>query len=518
MPVLVYPILLLPLAAALFIGVGLLCGRLQGDKGERLVASVARGAIYLSFLLALLLPGLTGTDRGAVYVLDTATWLASGEFTLQIAFVAGGLHTWLCVLFALLFVVVFRFASQYIHVEAGFQRFFFFMCLFAFAMYLLVLSANAVLTFVAWELAGICSWLLIAYNFRRAQAAANGTRIFIIQRCGDAAFLLGIVLLLLWTGSADWYALAGNVAGLGDTRITLLAVSFALAAFVKSGQFPFTPWLFRAMEGPTPSSAVFYGAVMVHAGVYLVLLLEALFARSGFASGLLIVVGSLTCLYGVLIGRSQTDIKSSLACATSCQTGLMFVECGLGWWDLAFWHLCANAVLQCYLFLSSPSILHNARDVPVPAVRARWPWLRMASLQQGWLDPLLDWAVVRPVQRLAHDLTWFEVQVLDPLVGTPAPLVQRVATLLQQEEGRIGARLENDHDSFAHGSGLAGKLTEVVATLSNWFEERFILQGVGRDMISLGRFLGHAANRFEQLLLRPRYLVMFVLITLLVTL
>lgn len=512
-----WPVLLLPLLAALGIGAGLLSGNLRQGRGEDVTARLALGSIYLAALFALLLPGVfVGT---AVVQQDIGfSWLQSGSIDISIGFVTGGMHSRVVLLFALLFVVVFRFARPYMHSEAGFHRFFFFLCLFAFAMFLLVLGANALLGFVAWELAGISSWVLIAYTYKRSQAAENATRVFLIQRTGDAGFLMALTLMLLWTGSADWYALGASVGQLGELQLHLLALGFLLAAFVKSAQFPFTLWLFRAMEGPTPSSAVFYGAVMVHAGVFLVILLQPLLERSFIAMGLLVSVGTASAIYGLVVGRSQTDIKASLACATVSQTGLMFVECGLGLWDLALWHMGAHAIVRCFLFLRSPSILHNAHNLPLQPTRAPARWLQAASIQQGWLDPLLDWAVVRPVERLAQDLAWFEARILDPLMGTPAPVVRRMSTLLQQEEQRIGARLDNLHDSFEHGSGLAGKLTELVAALSQWFEERFILQGVGRDMISLGRFLGHAANRFEQLLLRPRYLVMFILVTLLVAL
>jgi len=514
MPHFAHVIPLLPLLAAILIGAGLLTGRLCRVEHEAFTAAVAQGSIYLAALLAMLLPGLT-TGTVPVYA-GGLTWFQSGEFSLDIAFAAGGMHTWLCVVFALVFVVVFRFAPQYMHREAGFHRFFFFLSLFAFAMFLLVLSASAVTTFVGWEVAGISSWCLIAYNYKRTQAAANATRVFLIQRAGDAGFLLGLTLMLLWLGNADWLSLRESAATLSTLQATLLALAFLLPACIKSAQFPFTPWLFRAMEGPTPSSTVFYGAVMVHAGVILLLLLQPVFERSLLAQILLVVIGALTALYGWLVGRSQTDIKSSLACATATQAGLMFLECGLGLWQLALWHLLAHAVVRCFLFLRSPSILHNAHNLPVPPQTAPAAWLKAASLQQFWLDPLLDWALLRPARRLAQDLTWFENQVLDPLMGTPAPVVRRMSSLLQQREGSIGARLDNEDDSFAQGSGLAGKLTEWVAVFSQWFEERFILQGVGRDMISLGRHLGHAANRFEQLLLRPRYLVVFILITLLV--
>jgi len=513
MEALVYPILLLPLLAALLIGTGLLSGRLRGVEHERFTAGIAKGAVYLAAVCAFLLPGISSPQQALPS--GVLPWLQSGEISLSLSFVSAGMHSWLCLVFALLFVVVFRFATQYMHREAGFHRFFFFLCLFVFAIFLLVLSASALTSFVAWELAGISSWCLIAYNYRRAQAAANATRVFLIQRAGDAGFLLGLTLMLLWLGSDSWLELRAGVATLSPLQATLLALAFLLPACIKSAQFPFTPWLFRAMEGPTPSSAVFYGAVMVHAGVILVLLLQPLFERSLLAQVLLLVIGGLTALYGYLVGRSQTDIKTSLGCATVTQIGLMFLECGLGLWHLALWHLLAHAILRCFLFLRSPSILHNAHTLPIRPAAAP-TWLKTASLQQFWLDPLLDWALLRPARRLAQDLTWFENQVLDPLMGTPGPVVRRMSSLLQQREGSIGARLDNQDDSFAQGSGLAGKLTEWVAVLSQWFEERFILQGVGRDMISLGRHLGHAANRFEQLLLRPRYLVVFILVTLLV--
>jgi NADH:ubiquinone oxidoreductase subunit 5 (subunit L)/multisubunit Na+/H+ antiporter MnhA subunit len=514
MPHLAHVIPLLPLLAAVILGIGMLSGRLCRVEHEGFTAGVAKAAIYLAAVLALLLPDWSAPAEpvraGAL------VWFRSGDFTFAASFASGGLHSWLCLVFALLFVVVFRFATQYMHREAGYHRFFFFLCLFAFASFLLVLSASTVTAFVAWEVAGISSWGLIAYNYRRAQAAANATRVFLLQRAGDAGFLLGLTLLLLWLGSADLFSLGTSVAALTTMQATLVALAFLLPACIKSAQFPFTPWIFRAMEGPTPSSTLFYGAVMIHSGVILLLFLQPVFERSLPAQFLLVVIGALTALYGYIVGRSQTDIKTSLGCATVTQTGLMFVECGLGLWHLALWHLLAHAIVRCFLFLRSPSILHHAHNLPVAPEDTPAGWLKTASLQQFWLDPLLDWALLRPVRRLAQDLTWFENHVLDPLMGSPGPVVRRMSSLLQQREGSIGSRLDNTDDSFAQGSGLAGKLTDWVALLSQWFEERFILQGVGRDMISLGRHLGHAANRFEQLLLRPRYLVVFILITLLV--
>lgn len=134
-------------------------------------------------------------------------------------------------------------------------------------MLLLVLSGNAVGTFIGWEIAGLCSYLLIAYYYERPVAAQNATRVFVTNRIGDAAFLLGIGLSYAWAGDVNWARLTSASAQLSTGQATVIALCFAVAACVKSAQIPFTPWLARAMEGPTPSSAIFYGAVMVHAGL-----------------------------------------------------------------------------------------------------------------------------------------------------------------------------------------------------------------------------------------------------------
>ena len=197
----------------------------------------------------------------------------------------------------------------------------------------------------------------------------------------------------------------------------------------------------------------------------------------------------------------------------------MFLECGLGFWQLASWHLCAHAIVRSYLFLTAPSLIHNVHDnpvKPVASVIAGLRWAYIASLQRFWLDQLTDWTLVRPVRRLAHDLSYFDDHVVDQMMGVPAPAIRTIASLAQLEEKMLGALLDNEDDEFAQGSGVAGKLTEWFAAIMHWFEDRFVLRGIGKDALHYGRKLGHAANKFEQLILRPRYLVLFVFITLLV--
>ncbi len=510
---------LLPLLAASCIGVLHLFDILEGEKSERITARIAQTSIALSCLLALV---LLGTDLFAKNndVFIVGEWLKVNDLSIQIRFFTHGFSVKLAALFSILLFIVTRFAVNYMHREAGFHRFFFILSLFSAAMLMLVLSANAVGTFVGWEIAGLCSYLLIGYMYDRQTATQNATRVFITNRIGDAGFIAGIGLSYLWVGNTNWLEIGNNLAGqLSNQQAELCALCFALAAFVKSAQLPFSPWLARAMEGPTPSSAIFYGSVMIHAGVYLLFLIQPLLAHAPLVSTLIAIVGLLTAIYATVVGLTQTDIKSSLIFATSGQLGLLFLECGLGFWELASWHIAAHATVRAYQLLTAPSLLVNIANNPIKPVNAylaKNTRFYTYALQRFWLEPLTDLIIVKPVQRLAGDLNYFDKHILDKLMGSPAPAIRAVSSLAQAEEQKIGAHLNNTDDSFAQGSGLAGCVTQWSAACLHWFEESFVLRGVSKDAIDYGRHLGRIANQIELMLLKPRYLALFVFITLLV--
>jgi NADH:ubiquinone oxidoreductase subunit 5 (subunit L)/multisubunit Na+/H+ antiporter MnhA subunit len=506
----------LPLLAAFSIGGLHFAGWINGEAGEKTSSRIAITAISLALLIS-----LAGLATGSTEVYDYGTWLHVSKIIIGFKLFTGGFNLALASLFAVLLLVVMRFSVNYMHREAGFHRWFFTLSLFAAAMLLLVLSANAVFTFIGWEIAGVCSYWLIAYAYDRPIAAHNATRVFVTNRIGDGGFLLAIGLAFSWLESADWAAINSGAVDLEQADATRLALCFALAAFAKSAQIPFSPWLARAMEGPTPSSALFYGGVMIHAGVFLLIQLQGLFQQAPLAMTVLVAVGALTTLYSVFVGLTQTDIKSAHSFAISAQLGLMFVECGLGFWQLASWHLAAHAVVRCYLLLTSPSILYNSQGrtvKPVAPILANCRWAFIASLQRAWLEVALDWAALKPVQQLAKDMSYIDDHLIDPCFTAPASAIKTAAELAHSEEQKIGANLQSELDQFAQGSGLAGKLTQWTAVALHWFEQHFILYGIGRDSIQLGRRLGHAANHLEQLLLRPRYITLFVLISLLVAL
>lgn len=509
---------LLPFIAAAVIGIGNLSGFLSGEAGESKTASIATWANVLSCFLALALLGgdLMGRNTG---LFSVGQWLGSHDLNIQVTFITTGFPVVVAALFSILLVVVTRFSINYMHREAGFHRFFFIISLFSSAMLLLVSCGNAVGTFIGWEIAGLCSYLLIAYAYDRPVATLNATRVFVTNRIGDAGFILGIGLSYLYADSINWSNLNGVAPQLTTGTVTVIALCFAVAAFAKSAQLPFTPWLARAMEGPTPSSAVFYGAVMIHAGIFLIILLQPLFEQAPFVMGLLAVVGLMTAVYSFIVGLTQTDVKSSLSFAISGQLGLMFLECGLGFWQLASWHLCAHAVVRGYQVLTAPSLMHNVLGNPVkPVARdiAELRWAYVASLQRFWLDPIADRVLIRPTYGLAKDLDYFDDHIVDRIMGAPAPAGRAISSLAQLEEKVLRAQLGDDAGKFGRGNGWAARFLEWIAGIMSWFEERLVLQGIGMDAIDMGRQLGYFANKFEKLILKPRYLVLFVFTALLV--
>src|SRR5690606_30610786 len=254
---------------------------------------------------------------------------------------------------------------------------------------------------------------------------------------GVAGFVLGIGLSFFYADAVNWDDLNNIATQLSMPTATVIALCFTIAAFCKSAQLSFSPWLARAMEGPTPSSAIFYGAVMIHSGVFLVIMLQPLIEQAPFVMILLAVTGFFTAAYSFIVGWTQTDVKSSLCFAITGQIGLMFMECGLGLWELAVWHLGAHAIVRCYHVLTSPSFMANVHGSPVKALSPHLQkirWLYIASIQRFWLDPITDRVLTRPVKGLGEDLNFFDDYVIDRAMGDPVSSSRSISTLTQLEE------------------------------------------------------------------------------------
>jgi formate hydrogenlyase subunit 3/multisubunit Na+/H+ antiporter MnhD subunit len=504
---------LFPLAAAGWLALQALFAGNKGEERERQTALLSQGAALLSLLLLLLIAADSLLQGHTPDQILATSWFVSGDFQVNVSFMLDSLGLGMSILVAFISLITLRFSANYMHREAGFQRFFIILCLFTSAMLLIVMGGNPVVVFVGWELAGVSSYLLIGYALERPTAAINASRAFITNRIGDAGFILGIFLVYHWIGDLEWPILFSTLDSVPQLYLDLMLVGFLIAALAKSALVPFSSWIARALEGPTPSSAVFYGSLMVHAGVYLILRLQPLFESAPLMMDVLLLFGILTALYGYLVSLVQTDVKSLLMFSTTAQVGLMFIACGLGLFSLAAWHLAAHAIWRAYQFLSAPGHMHHmSRPTrPVPEWLMRQRWLYTAAINRFWLDPLGDFLLTRPTRALAQETQSFDERVIVPLVGLPAR--SNAVTSLADWESRKRGFSRLAEGDMGLGEGVAGRFFESLANRLHWFEEQLVLKGGGEGLINFIQRIGVHLQKVETLLGHPRYLLLLIMAT-----
>jgi NADH-quinone oxidoreductase subunit L len=255
------------------------------------------------------------------------------------------------------------YSTGYMAHEGGYYRFFGYLNLFMFSMLTLILANNYVLLFVGWEGVGLCSYLLIGFYFHRKSASDAANKAFIVNRIGDAGFLLGMFFIAWIFGSLQFtkvttLARAGNLSPETLTYITAATLLLFVGACGKSAQLPLYIWLPDAMEGPTPVSALIHAATMVTAGVYMVARSNALFVLAPTSMKTVAIVGALTAIFAASIGLVQNDIKRVLAYSTVSQLGYMFLALGVGAFAAGVFHVFTHAFFKALLFLGSGSVIH----------------------------------------------------------------------------------------------------------------------------------------------------------------
>ncbi len=296
-------------------------------------------------------------------------WIPAGAFTIDVAFFVDALTACLLIVVTTIGMLVHVYSIGYMSHDGGYWRFFAYLNLFMFSMLLLVLADSFLVVFVAWELVGLCSYLLIGYWYRKPTAALAAKKAFIVNRVGDVGFALGIMAVFVSTGTLnirDSMAILidPSTAANGALAVPLPVIALLLfaGAVGKSAQFPLHVWLPDAMEGPTPVSALIHAATMVNAGVYLVARLNPIF---GAVPGVMVVVaaiGIFTAILAASIAFTQTDIKRVLAYSTLSQLGYMFAALGVGAWIAAVFHLMAHGFFKGLLFLDSGSVIHAVHE------------------------------------------------------------------------------------------------------------------------------------------------------------
>jgi NADH-quinone oxidoreductase subunit L len=307
-------------------------------------------------------PLLPGSEDSHGYVMTVFTWIPAGAFQVDVGFVVDSLTACLLIVVTTIGLLVHVYSIGYMSHDPGYWRFFAYLNLFMFSMLLLVLASNFLVVFVAWELVGLCSYLLIGFWYRKRSAALAAKKAFIVNRVGDVGFVLGIMLIFVSLGTLDIREVIERIGELDGTTITIIALLIFAGAMGKSAQFPLHVWLPDAMEGPTPVSALIHAATMVNAGVYLVARTNPIFAYAPSALVIVAGIGIFTAILAASIAMTQTDIKRVLAYSTLSQLGYMFAAFGVGAWTAAIFHLMTHGFFKGLLFLDSGSVIHAVHE------------------------------------------------------------------------------------------------------------------------------------------------------------
>ena len=344
------------------------------DKRGRIASKIALGALFISCVMALAALACSLAPK-EVEAFAPVTWFTYGDVSLKVGLLLDPLSASMAAMVTFVAFWIFVYSTGYMADEKRYGRFFGFLSLFCGAMLMVVLSNSLLLLFMAWELVGLASYLLIGFYFEKPSAAAAAQKAFITTRVGDMAFFLGMIWLYSHSGTLLFYdhgnglLESGALASLaGTTTIGGLTVSAAagllllVGAMGKSGQVPLHTWLPDAMEGPTPVSALIHAATMVAAGVFMVARTHPIFANGGGLTVPLTAcawVGGITALYAALVAVAQTDFKRILAYSTVSQLGFMMVALGTGGVAAGMLHLICHAFFKALLFLSAGSVIHG---------------------------------------------------------------------------------------------------------------------------------------------------------------
>jgi NAD(P)H-quinone oxidoreductase subunit 5 len=440
-----------PLLLMALLGVPSLLDRKPSEEftGKACSVAIATGLVCAVAVLALML-----IDGRFHVPLDLGDWVViKGHYHFSVKFVFDRLSVPFVILSFVLCGTIAAFATRYLHREPGYNRFFVLYSMFLSGMVLTALAGTIETMFTGWELVGLSSALLVAFFQERPAPPRNGLRVWVVYRVSDAALLLAAVVMHHLIGEGDFDKMLGGFldadawprgkADVTEAQALAVGLLLLLAAAGKSALVPFSGWLPRAMEGPTPSSAVFYGALSVHLGAFLLLRVSPLLDQSVWLSAAVLALGLTTAGCAYLFGSVQTDIKSALSFASLAQVGVIVSEIGLagligGYAGLflryvALFHILGHAFLRTLQFVRAPTLLTDYRTLEnaigarlgdragYPATNRTRAWLYRFALERGYLDSVLNALVVVPFVRTFRWFDRLERRWTDFLSGGPVP-------------------------------------------------------------------------------------------------
>src|SRR5512136_406500 len=354
---------LVPVLPLVGVAINGICGRWVRERAHWLGV----GTTGLSFLIAF---GIFCQALGGARLdWDVYTWVAAGDFQASVGFLVDPLSAVMMLVVTFVGFLIHVYSVGYMHGDPGYARFFTYLNLFMTSMLVLVLANNYLLMFLGWEGVGLCSYLLIGFWYQKQSASDAGKKAFVVNRIGDAGFLLGLFLIWRTFGSVAYAEIFPQAEVIrevlerdsvfGLSLVTWMTILLFIGATGKSAQLPLYVWLPDAMEGPTPVSALIHAATMVTAGVYMVARSGALFNLAPLSMQVVAWIGGLTAIFAATIALVQMDLKRVLAYSTISQLGYMFLGCGVGAYAAAIFHLMTHALFKALLFLGAGSVIHG---------------------------------------------------------------------------------------------------------------------------------------------------------------
>jgi NADH-quinone oxidoreductase subunit L len=358
--------------------------------GRRATHSLTILGVLVSFILSVMT--LMLVMDGARFNETIYEWMVVGGLKMEIGFMVDGLTAMMMCVVTFVSLMVHLYTIGYMEEDKGYNRFFAYISLFTFSMLMLVMSNNLLQLFFGWEAVGLVSYLLIGFWFNKPTAIFANMKAFLVNRVGDFGFILGIGLIVAYTGSLNYteiFAKAPELAALSLPGtdwllVTVIAICLFIGAMGKSAQFPLHVWLPDSMEGPTPISALIHAATMVTAGIFMVSRMSPIFEMSDVALNFIMVIGAITALFMGFLGIIQNDIKRVVAYSTLSQLGYMTVALGASAYSVAVFHLMTHAFFKALLFLAAGSVimgLHHNQDIRwMGGVRKHMPITWITSL------------------------------------------------------------------------------------------------------------------------------------------
>lgn len=424
--------------AALLIILGLSSLLMDRPLSERIISRCVQTAILTGLLASAIILALMLSIGTHHVPIPLGTWVMVPHYHFVFKFEFDRLSVPFVILTFVLCGTIGSFAFQYMHREPGFNRFFVLYSLFLLGMVVTSLSGTIETLFSGWEMVGLSSALLVAFFHERPAPVRNGLRVWAVYRVSDAALLVASIVLHHLTGEGDFdkFLVQGHwpdgIAPITGNQALILGLLLLLAAAGKSALVPFSGWLPRAMEGPTPSSAVFYGALSVHLGAFLLLRVSPILDKSPMLCAVIVLLGLGTALYATVAGHAQTDIKSALCFASLTQVGIIVAEIGIGLRYIALVHILGHACLRTLQFVRAPTLLQDRRNLEnaigerLPRVPGFWQrnlspraqvWLYRFAIERGYLDSILNNFIVDPLLRVFRGCDALERRWTDFLTG-----------------------------------------------------------------------------------------------------